>query len=460
MFESGRQIAHCGSTGNPSIIITSVQFIHSSLSSACTGVSTLLADNAKVETKISPRVSTYHNRFHPMAFTEFFKSGLKSGNTTILAKDHVTLDTVSDDAKQKRSNERNRYVTIGGWFILLLSYGFLVPGLMLPLYGYTVQGIEVYETMWTTIQMVNEDGGAFPAALLAFFGIAVPAIKLVLVALAHIRDLPWARRLVVWVSKWAIVDAIVACFIMAYFANALMGAVKSQIETGFIFFVLYCILSTVAALLLDDRDVEFRDLYATRTYLVDKEWVEKKSTSIYSLSATVALTCTALLLYAVSMGMGEELISMSVLSACHRLASEKNADVRPMILLVLFVVIVPLVELVFLGAMLYKPIDSFHTRCALRSLPQCGLLDVCAVAVLVMYIFLNKLGKINVEIPALGFTILCVAIVSTIFTRFVVGRYLGRIFGGSLADRKTTGLEREESSANSTIESGVSAVVV
>ena len=341
---------------------------------------------------------------------------------------------------ERVGNQKNRLITIFGWVALITAYGFLIPGLLLPLYMYRLQGITINKTMWSTIEMVREDGGLFPAVLLAFFGIAVPVIKLLLVSIAHMRDLPFVSRLVVWVSKWAIVDALVACFIMAYFANAVNGAIVSHIETGFIFFVLYCVLSTTAALILDDRDVDFRSIYTSKRFFGNQKWLERKSTSAYSLAVAAGLSCASMILYTVRMGMSPEEISMSILSACNRLIIEKNADPRPMIIIFLFVVMIPIAEFVFMVIMIHRPIDNFYTRCALRSLPQCGLLDVFAVSVVVMDIFLNTLKVITVSIPPLGFTLLCLSVGATCFARFVLGRYLAKLFGGALVE-STTSLE-------------------
>ena len=364
-----------------------------------------------------------------MAFISYFKRNL----------DDMQVEKKQQPVSKRSGNARHPYVSIFGWVVFLIAYGFLVPGLILPLYQYKVQGQVVEKTMWSTIVFVHEQGGIFPALLVAFFGIAVPAIKLVLVAIAHWRDMPWASRLVVWVSKWAIVDAIVACFIMAYYANAMRGAITSQIEAGFIFFVLYCTLSTAAALILDDRDVEFRDIYASRKWFKNNAWVEKKSTAVYSLAAAVGLSSAALILYTVRIGLRPELISMSVLSACNRLATEKNADPRPLVIILLFIVIVPVVEFIFMGLLLWKPRDSFSIRCALRCLPQCGLLDVYAVSVIVMDVMLNALKIITVSIPPLGYTILCVAVGATVVARFTTRRYLAKLFGGA---ESTTPLDR------------------
>jgi uncharacterized paraquat-inducible protein A len=345
------------------------------------------------------------------------------------------------------SGEKNCYVTIFGWLVFLISYGFLIPGLILPLYYYKVMGIREEKTMMGTIKMLRDDGGVFAAALLSFFGIAVPVIKLLLVAYGHWKNAAWASRFVVWISKWAIVDAVIASFIMAYYANALKGSVISKVEVGFIFFVLYCTLSTAAALILDDRDVEFRDIYASQKLLKDNRWLVKKSSAIYTLSAAFGLSITSMILYTVRMGIKPELVSMSVFSACNRLLTEVNADPRPMVIILLFVVIVPIVEFIFMAYMVYRPTDNFYTRCALRCLPQCGLLDVYAVSIVVMDIMINALGSMTIAIAALGFTLLCVSVGATVFARFVLGRYLANLFGGAESTKPLERVDREQSNA-------------
>jgi hypothetical protein len=129
--------------------------------------------------------------------------------------------------------------------------------------------------------------------------------------------------------------------------------------------------------------------------------------------------------------MSEDEVSMSIISACNRLVAEENADPRPMIIIALFVILVPLAEFIFMGFMLYRPMDNSYTRRALRCFPQCGLLDVYAVSIVVMDIFLNPLKMITVSIPPLGFALLCASVACIVFARFVITRYLAKIFGGS-----------------------------
>jgi uncharacterized paraquat-inducible protein A len=372
-------------------------------------------------------------------FTSYFK---RDSSMFAVKKQH--------SGSRLANEQKNRFVTRFGWFVLLLSYGFLIPGLILPLYYYDLQGTRFEKTLMTTIQMLREEGGVFAAALLVFFGIAVPVIKLLLIAYSHWKDAAWASRFVVWISKWAIVDAVIASIIMAYYANALDGRVVSKVEIGFIFFVLYCTLSTAAALILDDRDIEFRDIYASQRILKDNRWLVKKSSAVYAASVAFGLSIAAMILNTVRVGMVPEVVSMSVFSASHRLLTEVNADPRPMVIILLFIIMVPIIEFLFMGFMIYRPKDNFYTRCALRCLPQCGLLDVYAVSVIVMDIMLNSLGMIRVSIPALGYTLLCVSVGATVFARFVLGRYLANLFGGA---ESTAPLEREQTNAAMTTDS-------
>lgn len=341
-------------------------------------------------------------------------------------------------------DQRNRYVTIFGWLVFMVSYGFLIPGLILPLYYYELQKRRIEKTLMSTVDLLKDQGAYFAAGLLIFFGIAVPVIKLLMVGYAHWKKAAWASRFVVWISKWAIVDAVIASFIMAYYANALGGKMISKVDIGFIFFVLYCTLSTAAALILDDKDVEYREMFESRKYFKDSQRLEKRMNALYSIGAALGLSVSAMILYTIRIGMNPELISMSVFSACNRLLTEKNADPRPMVIILLFIVMVPIIELLFMGYMVLKPVDTFGTRCALRCLPQCGLLDVYAVSVIVMDVMLNALGMMTVSIPPLGYTMLCVSVGATIFARFVVSRHLSKLFGGV---ESTTPLERHRSPA-------------
>lgn len=348
------------------------------------------------------------------------------------------------NASRPVTDQRNRYVTLFGWLIFLVGYGFLIPGVILPLYYYELQGETIYKTLMTTVDMLKQEGAYFAAGLLIFFGIAVPVIKLLLVAYSHWKQAAWASRFVVWISKWAIVDGIVASFIMAYFANAFDGDIISKVDVGYMFFVLYCTLSTAAALILDDKDVEYREIYESRKYFKDVQWLEKRMNALYAVGAALGLSISAMILYTVRIGMNPELISMSIFSACNRLLTEIHADARPMVIILLFIIMVPIIELLLMGFMVCKPMDTFYTRCALRCLPQCGLLEVYAVSVIVMDVMLNALGVMTVSIPPLGFTILCVSVGATVFARFVVSRHLSRLFGGA---ESTTPLDSHQSPA-------------
>ena len=324
-----------------------------------------------------------------------------------------------------------------GWVLLIISYGLLIPGLILPLYWYKSQRIVEEKTMLSTLSFVYEMGGWFPTSLVAFFALAVPAIKLIMLIVAHTFKKPWMSTLVVVISKWAILDALAASIIMAYFAFALQGAVPARVESGFTCFVLYCILSTAAALILDDQDISFCDQYASEHRLT-RRCTRKRVYAGLAVLVASAFAITSLFLPTISIGIVGDATQMSVLSACQRLITMPNSDWKPMILILIFVVILPLMELMFLATMLIIPVDTFTSRCALRCLPLCGLLDVYNVGLVVMLIFLRALDNLEIYIPVTGFVILCIANVSILVARFMVNKHLAFKFGAAPATTTTT----------------------
>lgn len=343
---------------------------------------------------------------------------------------------ISCGGSRMGDSRRSKLLTIFGWGLLIVSYCFLTPGLILPLYYFENQGVVVEKTLWTTIDLVYESGGWFPAALVAFFALVVPAVKLILMIVSHVWKKPALSKAVLLVSKWAIVDAIAASFIMAYFTNAYDGAVVSKVDIGFAFFVLYCVLSTVGALIIDSRDVQFSEMYAARKYfLMYESAIASKTTASVMVIVSFAMSIVSMSLYTIRMGLVNDLVSMSIFSACNRLVTEVNDDWRTLMVIVPFIIVIPLVEIAFLGAMVIKPTDHSVTRSLLRSFPNLGMLDVYAVSVIVMYIFLNQMGTVVVEIPAVGFLMLWIAVASTVATRFVVERYLCRTLGNASTEK-------------------------
>jgi len=332
---------------------------------------------------------------------------------------------------------------IFGWVLLAVAYSCLIPGLIYPLYFYQISGKVFDKTMFKTIDLVYTNGGLFPTILVAFFGLAVPAIKLILIILSHTLRKPILSKIVLIVSKWAIVDAIVATMIMAYFTFALQGKLIAQVSSGFTFFVLYCTLSTLAALLLDDRDKSFQEIQAQRTSFLRAYPFDGERT-VAGLSVIIAgcATIASLLLDTIKVGMPSEPVSMSVLYACQRLVTEMHPDPRPMALLLICVVIIPLTEIMFLGTMVFVPINTFTTRFALRAFPHCGMLDVYAISMIVMVIFLKAMGQMSVSIPPVGYSVLGFALFSTIFARLFVGRFMSKKFGTdeTIERKPTTGL--------------------
>jgi uncharacterized paraquat-inducible protein A len=298
-----------------------------------------------------------------------------------------------------------------GWGLFVLSYAFLIPGLILPLYQYEAAGEVVEKTLVTTIELVYQTGGIFASLLVAFFGIAVPVVKLVLVIIAHIRKVDILSRLVVWVSKWAVVDGLIACFVMAYYSRAIIDA---EAEIGSTFFILYCVLSTVGAIILHDR--------STPPRLPRLSFLCNAPVCFTLLAASLALAITAMSLDTIAIGMkGIDLQPMSVFGMCVRLSTGKGADFRLLLLTISIVIIFPLFELIYN----FSIFSNFKiNEKIIRIMPSIQCLDVYLVTVIVMYLFLNALGLMTVEIPAAGFTVLTLSQVFCYSARYSVGGLL------------------------------------
>lgn len=109
------------------------------------------------------------------------------------------------------------------------------------------------EILWT-------DGNQIVAALIVFFSVIVPALKLSLVSVAYgFKSFSWGQKAGQFsgmISKWSMADVFVMALIVSFLAiKASAGAsalVETTItfETGFYYFLGYCLLSIFASQLM------------------------------------------------------------------------------------------------------------------------------------------------------------------------------------------------------------------
>lgn len=153
---------------------------------------------------------------------------------------------------------------IPGLLLLIVSLGFLVPGLVFDLLTLEISrsvpllgNIELYnETrsiMGTISDLFNNDN-ALIGFLILFFSVIVPVLKaLALLAVLFLPQLPQRNRIykfVVVISKWSMADVFVVGVFIAFLSLKSIEDVHAEVHSGFYFFLTYCLLSILGAQLI------------------------------------------------------------------------------------------------------------------------------------------------------------------------------------------------------------------
>lgn len=114
-----------------------------------------------------------------------------------------------------------------------------------------------------TAQTLWQDGNQLVAFLIVFFSIFVPALKLALLASSYLFK-RFAKHLALssgFLSKWSMADVFVMALIIAFLAikassgNSALLQTNIELETGFYYFLGYCLLSIASSQLLIKKHV-------------------------------------------------------------------------------------------------------------------------------------------------------------------------------------------------------------
>jgi len=148
---------------------------------------------------------------------------------------------------------------IVAFVLVVLSYVLLFPGLTWPLLtirasvtfmGRTFDLFEQTRSIAQSIRELHESGNDLVAGLVLLFGIVVPVVKgLLLAVVALWRNAAWRYRTFAFVrsiSKWAMADVFAMGIYVAYLAGKAAQNLDAEIRVGFYYFVGYCVLSLVA----------------------------------------------------------------------------------------------------------------------------------------------------------------------------------------------------------------------
>lgn len=122
--------------------------------------------------------------------------------------------------------------------------------------------VEAYRSTRSILGMSRElaDNGNLPVAILILsFSVVVPVIKLLLQALALLLTGPFGARLLTInaaLGKWSMADVFVMAMLIAFMAGRASNHVgdllimDAQLESGFWFFLAYCLFAIAAGALL------------------------------------------------------------------------------------------------------------------------------------------------------------------------------------------------------------------
>ena len=139
--------------------------------------------------------------------------------------------------------------------LILLYFGLFLPvftlkiGITLPLLGDTSL-YEQTQSVVESIRFLYENDNAFVGFLILFFSILIPIMKAVLLLIVLVKK-ELSKRFLVFkfvskISKWSMADVFVVGVFIAYLSTKSNENIIAELETGFYFFLSYCIVSLVA----------------------------------------------------------------------------------------------------------------------------------------------------------------------------------------------------------------------
>jgi hypothetical protein len=123
--------------------------------------------------------------------------------------------------------------------------------------------LEAYRStrsMWGTVEELARTGNIAVAILIVFFSLVIPVFKLIVQALSVLVRSANLRRQLLWVngslSKWSMADVFVMALLIAFMAGRASEQVgdlltmDAQLESGFYYFLAYCLFSIAASIVL------------------------------------------------------------------------------------------------------------------------------------------------------------------------------------------------------------------
>ncbi|MBK8247272.1 MAG: paraquat-inducible protein A [Gemmatimonadetes bacterium] len=148
--------------------------------------------------------------------------------------------------------------------LTIVSLALLIPGLLQPMMTITASisllgnTREIFRQTQSIIEAVRSlwnSGNAFVAGLILLFSVTIPFLKAIaFFVILTMKDVARRRRLYLTVrslSKWSMADVFVVGVFIAYLAAVATDNLNAVIDSGFYYFVGYCLVSNLAFQLLE-----------------------------------------------------------------------------------------------------------------------------------------------------------------------------------------------------------------
>tara|TARA_R110002110_G_scaffold415809_1_gene656481 strand:- start:17516 stop:18094 length:579 start_codon:yes stop_codon:yes gene_type:complete len=191
-----------------------------------------------------------------------------------------------DNPTHNQFSQRN----ILALFISLVSFGFLIPGVVLsmitvntrgsvqaPLTNIGIDFLNTSNSIWNTIQQLFIQDYYFVASMIFLFSIIVPATKGIMLVYVMLTKNQKMRRgmfaIVKAIGKWSMCDVFVVAIFLSYLSTGsrssgsnhettilgipidinILVDMTAKLEMGFYCFLTYCLLSLLAIQLYDNK---------------------------------------------------------------------------------------------------------------------------------------------------------------------------------------------------------------
>ncbi len=191
-----------------------------------------------------------------------------------------------NDKPKTKFSQRN----ILAFVLSLVSFGFLVPGVILsmitvntrgsvqaPLTNIGIEFLNTSNSIWNTIQQLFSQDYYFVAAMIFLFSVIVPATKGLMLMYVMLTKNQKVRKtmfsLVKALGKWSMCDVFVVAIFLSYLSTgsrssgsnhetSILGIpidisiivdMTAKLEMGFYCFLTYCLLSLIALQIYDEK---------------------------------------------------------------------------------------------------------------------------------------------------------------------------------------------------------------